>query len=128
MVLNRKVDDFFAETEQVAFLPRHIIPGIDFSNDPHLQGRLFSYQDTQLLRRSGPKFHQIPVNAPRWPMHNLQRNGLRQTEVPEGRMNCGMNSFDGGAPRENPARGFASHPEAPVATKQRKKQFAFPIA
>ena len=125
MVLNRNVDNFFAETEQVAFLPTNIVPGIDFSNDPLLQGRLFSYQDTQLSRLGGPNFHQIPVNAPRCPMHNFQRDGLRQMEVPKGRVNYEPNSLDGGAPRENPTRGFVSHPEALDATKQRKRSETF---
>ena len=125
MVLNRNVDNFFAETEQVAFLPTNIVPGIDFSNDPLLQGRLFSYQDTQLSRLGGPNFHQIPVNAPRCPMRNFQRDGLRQMEVPKGRVNYEPNSFDGGAPRENPTRGFASHPEPLDATKQRKRAETF---
>ncbi len=125
MVLNRNVDNFFAETEQVAFLPTNIVPGIDFSNDPLLQGRLFSYQDTQLSRLGGPNFHQIPVNAPRCPMHNFQRDGLRQMEVPKGRVNYEPNSFDGGVPRENPTRGFASHPEPLDATKQRKRSETF---
>ena len=125
MVLNRNVDNFFAETEQVAFLPTNIVPGIDFSNDPLLQGRLFSYQDTQLSRLGGPNFHQIPVNAPRCPMHNFQRDGLRQMEVPKGRVNYEPNSLDGGAPRENPTRGFASHPEQIDSTKQRKRAETF---
>ncbi len=125
MVLNRNVDNFFAETEQVAFLPTNIVPGIDFSNDPLLQGRLHSYQDTQLSRLGGPNFHQIPVNAPRCPMHNFQRDGLRQMEVPKGRVNYEPNSLDGGAPRENPTRGFASFPEPLDATKQRKRAETF---
>ena len=125
MVLNRNVDNFFAESEQVAFLPSNVVPGIDFSNDPLLQGRLFSYQDTQLSRLGGPNFHQIPVNAPRCPMHNFQRDGLRQMEVPKGRVNYEPNSFDGGAPRENPARGFTSFPEQIDATKQRKRAETF---
>ncbi len=104
MVLNRNVDNFFAETEQVAFLPTNIVPGIDFSNDPLLQGRLFSYQDTQLSRLGGPNFHQIPVNASRGcPMQNFQRDGLRQMEVPKGRVNYEPNSING-TPRENPTR------------------------
>ncbi len=125
LVLNRNVDNFFAETEQVAFLPSNVVPGIDFSNDPLLQGRLFSYQDTQLSRLGGPNFHQIPVNAPRCPMHNFQRDGLRQMEVPKGRVNYEPNSFDGGAPRENPTRGFSSYPEPINATKQRKRAETF---
>jgi catalase len=70
MVLDRSPDNFFAETEQVAFCPSHLVPGIDFSNDPLLQGRLFSYLDTQLSRLGGPNFHQIPVNAPKCPFAN----------------------------------------------------------
>lgn len=94
MVLDRNPDNFFAETEQVAFLPSNIVPGIDFSNDPLLQGRLFSYLDTQKSRLGTTNFHQIPVNAPRCPMHNFQRDGLMQTQVPKGRANYEPNSLD----------------------------------
>ncbi len=125
MVLNRNADNFFAETEQVAFLPTNVPPGIDFSNDPLLQGRLHSYQDTQLSRLGGPNFHQIPVNAPRCPFHNFQRDGLRQMELPKGRVNYEPNSFDGGAPRENPTRGFTSFPEEINDTKIRKRSETF---
>ena len=125
LVLNRNVDNFFAETEQVAFLPSNIVPGIEFSNDPLLQGRLFSYQDTQLSRLGGPNFHQIPVNAPRCPFHNFQRDGLRQMEVPKGRVNYEPNSFDQGAPRENPTRGFVSVPEEMDGPKLRKRSETF---
>lgn len=125
MVLNRNPDNFFAETEQVAFLPSNIVPGIEFSNDPLLQGRLFSYQDTQLSRLGGPNFHQIPVNAPRCPMHNFQRDGLRQMEVPKGRVNYEPNSFDGGKPRECPMHGFASVPEVMDGAKIRKRSETF---
>ncbi len=80
MTLNRNVDNFFAETEQVAFHPGHVVPGIDFTNDPLLQGRLFSYLDTQLIRLGGPNFHEIPINRPVCPVHNNQRDGYgRQT-------------------------------------------------
>lgn len=125
LVLNRNPDNFFAETEQVAFLPSNVVPGIDFSNDPLLQGRLFSYQDTQLSRLGGPNFHQIPVNAPRCPMHNFQRDGLRQMEVPKGRANYEPNTIDGGTPRENPSRGFVPHPEKFTGTKIRKRSETF---
>ncbi len=84
MMLNRNVDNFFAETEQVAFLPTNVIPGIDFSNDPLLQGRLFSYLDTQKSRLGTTNFHQIPINAPKCPFHNFQRDGMMQTQVPNG--------------------------------------------
>ncbi|MEO8245266.1 MAG: catalase, partial [bacterium] len=76
MVLDRNPDNFFAETEQVAFLPSNVVPGIDFSNDPLLQGRLFSYLDTQKSRLGTTNFHQIPINAPKCPMHNFQRDGM----------------------------------------------------
>lgn len=106
LVLNRNVDNFFAETEQVAFCPANIVPGIGFSNDPLLQGRLFSYLDTQLSRLGGPNFHQLPVNAPRCPFHNQQRDGMHQMQVPKGRANYEPNSLDSGEVRENPALGF----------------------
>jgi catalase len=111
MVLDRNVDNFFAETEQAAFLPTNIVPGIDFTNDPLLQGRLFSYLDTQKSRLGTTNFHQIPINAPRCPFANMQRDGMMQTMVPKGRANYEPNSLaDGGeqgGPREEPA-GFAS--------------------
>lgn len=94
MVLDRNPDNFFAETEQSAFLPSNVVPGIDFSNDPLLQGRLFSYLDTQKSRLGTTNFHQIPINAPRCPMHNFQRDGLMQTHVPKGRANYEPNSLD----------------------------------
>ena len=112
MVLDRNPDNFFAETEQVAFCPANIVPGIDFSNDPLLQGRLFSYLDTQKSRLGTANFHQIPVNAPKCPMHNFQRDGLMQTQVPKGRANYEPNSLadngEIGGPRECPAIGFTS--------------------
>ncbi len=125
LTLNRNADNFFAETEQVAFLPTNVPPGIDFSNDPLLQGRLHSYQDTQLSRLGGPNFHQIPINAPRCPMHNFQRDGLRQMEVPKGRVNYEPNSLDAGVPRENPTLGFTSYPEQLDGTKIRERSATF---
>ncbi len=125
LVLNRNPDNFFAETEQVAFLPSNVPPGIDFTNDPLLQGRLFSYQDTQLSRLGGPNFHQIPVNAPRCPFHNFQRDGLRQMQVPKGRANYEPNSIDTGVPRENPQRGFTAVPEEMDGTKIRRRAETF---
>ncbi len=125
LVLNRNPDNFFAETEQVAFLPTNIVPGIDFSNDPLLQGRLHSYQDTQLSRLGGPNFHQIPINAPRGcPMQNFQRDGLRQMQVPKGRVNYEPNSVEG-TPRENPTRGFTSYAEPMDGLKERKRSQTF---
>ncbi|MES2339002.1 MAG: catalase [Pseudomonadota bacterium] len=111
LTLNRNVDNFFAETEQVAFLPTNIVPGIDFSNDPLLQGRLFSYLDTQNSRLGTTNFHQIPINAPRCPFGNFQRDGKMQTHVPKGRANYEPNSLaahgEDGGPRESKA-GFAT--------------------
>ncbi|MDY0871924.1 catalase [Dongia rigui] len=111
MTLNRNPDNFFAETEQVAFHPGHVVPGIDFSNDPLLQGRLFSYLDTQLIRLGGPNFHQIPINQPKCPFRNLQRDGHMQMQVPKGQVNYEPNSLDPEAPRESPTDGFVSHPD-----------------
>ncbi|WIH05905.1 catalase [Xanthomonas translucens pv. graminis] len=108
MVLDRWPDNFFAETEQVAYCPANIAPGIDFSNDPLLQGRLFSYLDTQLSRLGGPNFHQIPVNAPKCPFANLQRDGHMQMGVPKGRVAYDPSSLQHDTPRES-ARGFPSH-------------------
>ncbi len=111
MELNRWPDNFFAETEQVAFCPANIVPGIDFSNDPLLQGRLFSYLDTQLIRLGGPNFHQIPINAPKCPFANLQRDGHMQMDVPKGRVNYEPSSLRADSPRATPA-GFRSHTTA----------------
>ncbi|MDL5364642.1 catalase [Xanthomonas sp. NCPPB 2654] len=108
MVLDRWPDNFFAETEQVAYCPANIAPGIDFSNDPLLQGRLFSYLDTQLSRLGGPNFHQIPINAPKCPFANLQRDGHMQMSVPKGRVAYEPSSLQDDTPRES-ARGFPSH-------------------
>jgi len=108
LVLDRWPNNFFAETEQVAFCPSHVVPGIDFSNDPLLQGRLFSYQDTQLSRLGSPNFHQIPVNAPKCPFANQQRDGQMQMEQPTGRVAYEPNSLSPNSPRENPKKGFSS--------------------
>jgi catalase len=108
MVLDRWPDNFFAETEQVAFCPSHLVPGIDFSNDPLLQGRLFSYLDTQLSRLGSPNFHQLPINAPKCPFANHQRDGHMQQQVPKGRVAYGPSSLEGDTPREDPAKGFRS--------------------
>ena len=112
MELNRWPDNFFAETEQVAFCPANIVPGIDFSNDPLLQGRLFSYLDTQLIRLGGPNFHQIPINAPKCPYANLQRDGHMQMNVPKGRVNYEPSSLEADSPRATSA-GFTSHATVP---------------
>src|SRR3546814_11390206 len=114
MTLNRTVDNFFAETEQAAFLPTNIIPGIDFSNDPLLQGRLFSYLDTQKSRLGTTNFHQIPINAPKCPFHNFQRDGMMQTLVPTGRANYEPKRLaeagEDAGPRACPETGFSSFP------------------
>ena len=107
MVLDRWPDNFFAETEQVAFCPSHVVPGIDFSNDPLLQGRLFSYLDTQLSRLGTPNFHQLPINAPKCPFANQQRDGHMQMQVPKGRVSYEPSSLDPTSPRETQA-GFRS--------------------
>ncbi len=98
MVLNKNPDNFFAETEQAAFHPGHIVPGIDFTNDPLLQGRLFSYTDTQLLRLGGPNFHEIPINRSVSPVHNNQRDGFMRQEINKGRVSYHPNSLGGGCP------------------------------
>ncbi|GBL45933.1 catalase [Sulfuriferula multivorans] len=108
MVLDRWPNNFFAETEQVAYCPANIVPGIDFSNDPLLQGRLFSYLDTQLSRLGSPNFHQIPVNAPQCPFANQQRDGHMQMEQPAGRVAYEPNSLSKNSPRETPVGGFHS--------------------
>ena len=109
MVLDRWPDNFFAETEQVAFCPANLIPGIDFSNDPLLHGRLFSYLDTQLIRLGGPNFHQIPINQPRCPFANHQRDGHMQTQIPRGRVNYEPSSLQEDSPRADAKAGFRSH-------------------
>ena len=112
MVLDRNPDNFFAETEQVAFCPANIVPGIDFSNDPLLQGRLFSYLDTQKSRLGTANFHQLPINAPKCPVMNFQRDGQMQMNVPKGRANYEPNSLaahgEEGGPRECPMTGFTT--------------------
>ncbi|MDB5034115.1 MAG: catalase [Chlorobi bacterium] len=125
MVLDRWPDNFFAETEQVAYCPSHIVQGIDFSNDPLLQGRLFSYDDTQLLRLGSPNFHQIPINAPQCPFANLQRDGRMQMTQPVGRVAYEPNSLSGDSPRETPARGFRSATVTETGDKGRIRAESF---
>src|SRR5690606_24405069 len=98
MTLNRNPENFFAETEQVAFLPGHIVPGIDFTNDPLLQGRLFSYRDTQLSRLGGPNFHQVPIIRPIVNTPDNQRDGMVQMEIPNGKTAYFLNCLSGGCP------------------------------
>ena len=125
MVLNRNVDNFFAETEQVAFHPGHVVPGIDFTNDPLLQGRLFSYTDTQLIRLGGPNFHELEINRPRCPMRNFQRDGVKRQNVPTGRVAYEPNSLDPAGPRESAERGFATYAEQESGDKQRIRPESF---
>ncbi|MDD2712689.1 MAG: catalase [Simplicispira sp.] len=127
MVLNRWPDNFFAETEQVAFCPANVPPGIDFSNDPLLQGRLFSYLDTQLTRLGGPNFVQIPINAPQCPYHNFQRDGFMQMRQPTGRVNYEPSSLQPGTPRAAQAVGthaFAERPDDGAKGRVRPESFA----
>lgn len=115
MVLNRNPDNFFAETEQVAFCTAHVVPGIDFSNDPLLAGRHHSYVDTQISRLGGPNFHEIPINAPLAPVHNNQRDGLHRQAIARGRVAYEPNSLGGGCPFQAGMEGFASFPKAITA-------------
>ncbi len=109
MVLNRNPDNFFAETEQVAFCTANIIPGLDFSNDPLLAGRIHSYVDTQISRLGGPNFHEIPINAPLAPVHNNQRDGMHRQAIHRGRVAYEPNSLGGGCPFQAGAiQGFTS--------------------
>ena len=124
-VLNRWPDNFFAETEQVAFCPANVPPGIDFSNDPLLQGRLFSYLDTQLSRLGGPNFAQIPINAPKCPFAHHQRDGHMQMQVPKGRVAYEPSSLQPDSPRASLAQGSRSFAEAAVGSKGRVRPESF---
>ncbi|HEY5196873.1 MAG TPA: catalase [Solirubrobacteraceae bacterium] len=127
LVLDRVVDNFFAETEQVAFCTQNIVPGIDFTNDPLLQGRNFSYLDTQVKRLGGPNFTQIPVNAPKCPFAHFQQDGHMAITNPTTRANYEPNSWDvdDGGPREDPSRGFTSFPAAETGPKRRLRPESF---
>jgi catalase len=124
LVLDRMVDNFFAETEQVAFCTQNIVPGIDFTNDPLLQGRNFSYLDTQLKRLGGPNFTHLPINAPKCPFHHFQQDGHMAFHNPKGRVNYEPNSW-GTGPRESPATGFRSAPEKVGGQKLRLRAERF---
>jgi catalase len=130
MVLDRYPDNFFAETEQVAFCPGNIVPGIDFTNDPLLQGRLFSYLDTQLKRLGSTNFHQLPINAPKSPVRNFQRDGHMQMAVPKGRANYEPNSLnevgEDAGPRECPEKGYSTYAAQDVGAEQGDKLRARP--
>ncbi|MFD0982244.1 catalase [Tropicimonas aquimaris] len=127
LVLDRMVDNFFAETEQVAFQTGNIVPGIDFTNDPLLQGRNFSYLDTQLKRLGSPNFAHLPINAPKCPFHHFQQDGHMAMHNPTGRANYEPNSWGGaeGGPRESPEDGFQSLPEENPGPKVRARSETF---
>ncbi len=126
LVLNRNPDNFFAETEQVAFCAAHIVPGIDFSNDPLLAGRIHSYQDTQISRLGGPNFHEIPINAPVAQVHNNQRDGMHRQAINRGRVAYEPNSLAGGCPFQQGApAGFTSFPDPSPEDKVRGKPEKF---
>lgn len=127
MTLNRNPDNFFAETEQVAFHPGHIVPGIDFTNDPLLQARLFSYVDTQLIRLGGPNFNEIPINRPVVEVHNNQRDGFMRQTINKGKTNYFPNSIRGGCPMmaSREAGGFIHHMEKVEGHKIRERSESF---
>ena len=127
MTLNRNPDNFFAETEQVAFSPAHLIPGIDISNDPLLQGRLFSYIDTQLSRLGSHNFQEIPINRPVCPVHNNQRDGHMRQTINTGRVSYEPNTLGGGCPYQAKASegGFTSYPEKIDGIKIRTRSQSF---
>ena len=124
LVLDRMPDNFFTETEQVAFMTQNVPPGVDFSNDPLLQGRNFSYLDTQLKRLGGPNFTHLPINAPKCPMHNFQQDGHMAMRNPVGRTNYQPNSH-GEGPRESPTRGYRHFPAEEQGTKARLRPESF---
>jgi catalase len=125
LVLDRNPDNFFAETEQVAFCTAHIVPGIDFTNDPLLQGRIHSYLDTQITRLGGPNFHEIPINSPVAQVQNNQRDGMHRQAIHRGRVNYEPNSLGGGCPFQAGMGGFSSFPERIAEDKVRGKPELF---
>lgn len=127
LTLNRNPDNFFAETEQAAFHIGHVVPGIDFTNDPLLQGRLFSYTDTQLIRLGGPNFHEIPINRPIVPIHNNQRDGFMRQQINKGKSSYSPNSLGNGDPAQAKVAegGFASYQERIDAKKVRARSKSF---
>ncbi len=127
MVLNRNPDNFFAETEQVAFHPGHVVPGIDFSNDPLLQGRLFSYTDTQISRLGGANFHELPINKGVCPFHNFQRDGMHRQLIGKGRVAYEPNSLATGSDFrvDGGQQGFQSYPEELEPPKVRRRSPSF---
>lgn len=127
MTLNKNVDNFFAETEQVAFHPGHVVPGIDFSNDPLLQGRLFSYLDTQLIRLGGPNFHEIPINRSVAPVHNNQRDGYHRMTIDQGAVSYFPNSIQNNSPTPVPGSqgGYEHYAEKVEGAKVRERSQSF---
>lgn len=127
LTLNRNPDNFFAETEQIAFHPGHLVPGIDFSNDPLLQGRLFSYTDTQLSRLGSPNFHEIPINRSVNTVHNNQRDGHMRQQIAKGKVSYEPNSIGGGCPYQAMMKdgGFTSHEERIDGHKVRARSQSF---
>jgi catalase len=125
LVLNRNPDNFFAETEQVAFCTAHIVPGLDFTNDPLLAGRIHSYIDTQISRLGGPNFHEIPINAPVAQVHNNQRDGMHRQAIARGQVAYEPNSLGGGCPFQAGMTGFRSFPEPVSEDKVRGKPEKF---
>lgn len=127
MTLNQNPTNYFAETEQVAFHPGHVVPGIDFSNDPLLQGRLFSYTDTQLSRLGGPNFHELPINSPVCPFHNNQRDGMHRMTIDRGQVAYNKNSLQGNSPKPVPASegGYEHYQEKMEGRKVRERSDSF---
>ncbi|NID10674.1 catalase HPII [Fibrivirga algicola] len=127
LTLNRNPDNYFAETEQVAFHLGHLVPGLDFTNDPLLQGRLFSYTDTQLKRLGGPNFHEIPINRPIAPVHNGQRDGHMRQTINKGRTSYSPNLINDNSPAQatKAEGGFSSHAERIDARKVRARSKSF---
>ena len=127
MVLNQNTDNFFAETEQIAFHPGHVVPGIDFSNDPLLQGRLFSYTDTQLSRLGGPNFHELPINRTVAPVHNNQRDGMHRMSINPGPVSYHKNSLAGNSPEpaSEEEGGYAHYQEKVDGRKVRQRSESF---
>ena len=124
-MLDRNPDNFFAETEQVAFHPGHVVPGIDFTDDPLLQGRLFSYTDTQLIRLGGANFHELPINRPKCPMQNFQRDGVRRMDIAKGQVAYEPNSIAPNGPREDPRSGFTTVRALDPGEKVRERSETF---
>ncbi|WP_353721082.1 catalase [Dyadobacter sp. 676] len=127
LTLNRNPENFFAETEQAAFHIGHVVPGIDFTNDPLLQGRLFSYTDTQLIRLGGPNFQEIPINRPIVPVHNNQRDGFMRQTINRGKVSYGPNSLGDNYPLQAKASegGYTTYPERIDARKIRARSKSF---